>query len=401
MRILQLHTRYREAGGEDAVVARRPDSSAPPVTRSSSTTCPTQAARSRLRVRSSCRRRILERGGGEAGRGVTPSRRGAYPQHLVLAVAVGGAGPEAMRRAGRDDAAQLPALLRPDALLSATDARARTAWAPTPGAACSTVATATRWSASAFAASTIAVARARRTWSRGVDRFVARRGSCGTSSSPGASRPRRSRSSRHGVDDPGARTNAAASSRSVLFLGRLSHEKGADTLLDRVAARGASSLELVLVGDGPLCVTGSRRGGRGREVRRAGSRRPTSPNCCSGEGHSCSRRSATRISRAAPVIEAMAAGLPVLRVRSRRPRRARPRYSAPRGRGGRRRTRTGPTRSRCSTTTRPSTSPAHEPASFERQYTEEASLTGLLDVYASVRRTAADRLFADTSARRG
>ena len=40
-------------------------------------------------------------------------------------------------------------------------------------------------------------------------------------------------------------------------------------------------------------------------------------------------------------------------------------------------------------------------ASFERQYTEEASLTGLLDVYASVQRTAADRLFADTSARRG
>ena len=38
---------------------------------------------------------------------------------------------------------------------------------------------------------------------------------------------------------------------------------------------------------------------------------------------------------------------------------------------------------------------------FERQYTEEASLTGLLDVYASVQRTAADRLFADTSARRG
>ena len=114
MRILQLHTRYREAGGEDAVV--RDETRLLPRRRSRGHRAPrVQPERHATRLRCAgpvavepCQPpRAVKRAVASA-----PSRRGAYPQHLVLAVAVGGAGPEAMRRAGRDDAAQLPALLR-------------------------------------------------------------------------------------------------------------------------------------------------------------------------------------------------------------------------------------------------------------------------------------------------
>ena len=106
--------------------------------------------------------------------------------------------------------------------------------------------------ASALAASTIAVARARRTWSTGVDRFVAPSWFLREKLVAGGIPAETITVKPHGVDDPGARTTPPSSSRSVLFVGRLSQEKGADTLLDAWAARGASRLELVLVGDGPL-----------------------------------------------------------------------------------------------------------------------------------------------------
>jgi glycosyltransferase involved in cell wall biosynthesis len=57
------------------------------------------------------------------------------------------------------------------------------------------------------------------------------------------------------VPDPGPRRDAPSSSRLVLYAGRLSPEKGIPALLEgwRIARRGkAKSLELVVVGTGPL-----------------------------------------------------------------------------------------------------------------------------------------------------
>jgi len=54
------------------------------------------------------------------------------------------------------------------------------------------------------------------------------------------------------VDDPGSRTNPASESNTILFVGRLSEEKGVRTLLDAWRDAAPDDLELLIVGDGPL-----------------------------------------------------------------------------------------------------------------------------------------------------
>jgi glycosyltransferase involved in cell wall biosynthesis len=54
------------------------------------------------------------------------------------------------------------------------------------------------------------------------------------------------------VSDPGPRPAPPSRSRTILYVGRLSTEKGVETLLDAWDAWRPSGLELVLVGDGPL-----------------------------------------------------------------------------------------------------------------------------------------------------
>jgi glycosyltransferase involved in cell wall biosynthesis len=54
------------------------------------------------------------------------------------------------------------------------------------------------------------------------------------------------------VPDPGPRTCSAASSGTVLYVGRLSAEKGVELLVEAWRQVGDTSLELVVVGDGPL-----------------------------------------------------------------------------------------------------------------------------------------------------
>ncbi len=260
--------------------------------------------------------------------------------------------------------------------------------------------------ASAFAASTIAIARARRTWATGVDRFVAPSWFLREKLVAGGIPAERITVKPHGVDDPGPRIALPSSSRSVLFVGRLSHEKGADTLLDAWAARGPSRLELVLLGDGPRRRLLEARGIEG--VRFAGWQSSAEVTRLLLDARALVFPSVCYENLPRAVIEAMAAGLPVLASNHGGPaelvRDLGPAWTAA----------AGDERAWADALavldddTAVDAAGARARACFKRQYTEEASLTGLLDVYASVRgggagspAPAADQLLQHTVAHRG
>lgn len=103
---------------------------------------------------------------------------------------------------------------------------------------------------SAVAATTIAVHRRRGTWAR-VDRLLAPSTvvrdvavRSGVPSERIVVRP-------HAVADPGERAAPPSSSRTVAFVGRLSPEKGVDVLLEAWRRAAPGGWELVVAGDGP------------------------------------------------------------------------------------------------------------------------------------------------------
>jgi glycosyltransferase involved in cell wall biosynthesis len=106
--------------------------------------------------------------------------------------------------------------------------------------------------ASVAAAATISFHRARRTWHDGVDRLLAPSTfvrdilvRAGLPAGRIVVRP-------HSCADPGVRHVPPSASTVVLFVGRLTPEKGVRELLDAWASARPPGLELVLVGEGPL-----------------------------------------------------------------------------------------------------------------------------------------------------
>jgi glycosyltransferase involved in cell wall biosynthesis len=105
--------------------------------------------------------------------------------------------------------------------------------------------------ASTVAAATIAYNR-RSTWRHAVDLYIAptefvrsRLLDAGFPAEQVEVKP-------HFVSDPGPRRAPPSRSRTVLFVGRLSAEKGLDALLDAWAGLPTRDLELVCIGTGPL-----------------------------------------------------------------------------------------------------------------------------------------------------
>src|SRR5207253_2251467 len=79
---------------------------------------------------------------------------------------------------------------------------------------------------SAIAASTIAVSRARGTWDHAIDRYIAPSAFTAGKIAAGGVPTEKITVKPHGVEDPGKRLDAASRSSTVLFVGRLSPEKG-------------------------------------------------------------------------------------------------------------------------------------------------------------------------------
>jgi glycosyltransferase involved in cell wall biosynthesis len=102
------------------------------------------------------------------------------------------------------------------------------------------------------AAGTIALHDRLRTWTRVVDRFLVLNEFARERLVRGGLPPDRIEVKPNFVADPGPRTRPAASSETVLYVGRLSPEKGVELLVEAWRQVSDGALELVVVGDGPL-----------------------------------------------------------------------------------------------------------------------------------------------------
>lgn len=101
------------------------------------------------------------------------------------------------------------------------------------------------------AAATIALHRRLGTWTEDVDVLLAITEEARQRFVEGGLPAERVRIKPNFVFDPGPRTTPASGSNTVLFVGRLSPEKGVDVLLDAWRRAAPAPLELVVLGDGP------------------------------------------------------------------------------------------------------------------------------------------------------
>lgn len=104
---------------------------------------------------------------------------------------------------------------------------------------------------SAVAASSIALHRALRTWSTKVDRYIVLSEFARDQFLRVGLPASRMEVGRNFVPDPGPRAESPARSRTILFVGRISPEKGLHVLLAAWRAAALRDMELVVVGDGP------------------------------------------------------------------------------------------------------------------------------------------------------
>jgi glycosyltransferase involved in cell wall biosynthesis len=104
---------------------------------------------------------------------------------------------------------------------------------------------------SAVAASTIAASQVRRTWHRDVDRFLALTDFGRQQFIAGGLPAGRIEVKSNSVSDPGIRARPPSASTQLVFIGRLSEEKGVSVLLDAWRSVPAP-FELIIAGAGPL-----------------------------------------------------------------------------------------------------------------------------------------------------
>ncbi|HEY7926535.1 MAG TPA: glycosyltransferase [Candidatus Dormibacteraeota bacterium] len=163
---------------------------------------------------------------------------------------------------------------------------------------------------SVIAASTVALGRTRHTWDRSIDRFIAPSAFTKAKIADGGVAAEKIIVKPHGVQDPGARLRPPSASSTVLFVGRLSPEKGLRVLIDAWERVRPASLELVVVGEGPQRRLLEAR--RTERVRFLGWRAPAEVRRLMLSARALAFPSLWYESFALTVVEALAAGLPVL-----------------------------------------------------------------------------------------
>jgi glycosyltransferase involved in cell wall biosynthesis len=101
-------------------------------------------------------------------------------------------------------------------------------------------------------ASNIGLNRLLGTWVSGIDLFVALTEFGRQMHILGGIPPDRIVVKPHFASDPGKRERPPSASSTVLYVGRISEEKGLPILLDAWSSAASGNLELVVVGEGPL-----------------------------------------------------------------------------------------------------------------------------------------------------
>jgi glycosyltransferase involved in cell wall biosynthesis len=114
----------------------------------------------------------------------------------------------------------------------------------------------------------------------------------------------------HAVADPGRRAGPPSASRTILYVGRLSSEKGVPVVIDAMAGAEAADLELLVIGDGPERPALERRAGA--RARFAGRLLPRQVRYEMTRARALAFPSLCYETFGMTVVEAMAAGLPVI-----------------------------------------------------------------------------------------
>jgi glycosyltransferase involved in cell wall biosynthesis len=164
---------------------------------------------------------------------------------------------------------------------------------------------------SASVTATVALHQRRGTWDHDVDLFLALTPFSRALLVRGGLPADRVRVKPNSVADPGPRRTPAARSRTVVFIGRLAPDKGVDVLLEAWRRLGDPSLELVVGGDGPARRDLERRFA-GPGVRFLGRLEPASVRELMLSARALVFPSRAYESQPMVVLEALAAGLPVL-----------------------------------------------------------------------------------------